>query len=263
MKPILITLLLASLVSLQAAESTSSPPFGEEFPMLEVLTTGEWWIPKTPAGNQPPPPSMDVPRDQVVAFALYTVHGGVMKMSAQLFPLKPGEPREVRLEVKRGAAWVEIAKSAVNYPGWDAQFRLEKWDATKDVAYRLRHGDTAMFEGLIRRDPVDNKEVVVASLSCNSSRTTGLRPEIVNNLKIQNPDLLFFSGDQSFDHRAHTAAWLLFGRQFGEIIKDRPTITIPDDHDVGQGNLWGQGGKVSHSASISAAVQVSNGDEEP
>ena len=37
--------------------------------------------------------------------------------------------------------------------------------------------------------------------------------------------------------------WLLFGRQFGDIIRDRPTICIPDDHDVGQGNLWGEGGK--------------------
>ena len=36
---------------------------------------------------------------------------------------------------------------------------------------------------------------------------------------------------------------LLFGRQFGEIIKDRPTITIPDDHDVYHGNLWGAGGR--------------------
>lgn len=245
MKPILITLLLASLGSLQAAESSSKPPFGAEFPMLEVLTTGEWWILKKPAGNQPPAPSMDVPRDEVVAFALYTVHGGVMKMSAQLFPLKPGEPREARLEVKRGNAWVEIAKSPVLYPGWDAQFRIEKWDATKDAVYRVRHGETAMFEGLIRRDPVEKQEIVVASLSCNSSRTTGLRPEIVNNLKIQNPDLLFFAGDQTYRHTEHTAGWIEFGLQFRDIMRDRPTIAIPDDHDVGQGNLWGENGKRS------------------
>ncbi len=33
-----------------------------------------------------------------------------------------------------------------------------------------------------------------------------------------------------------------FGRQFGEIFKDNPTGTNPDDHDVGQGNLSGAGG---------------------
>jgi hypothetical protein len=29
------------------------------------------------------------------------------------------------------------------------------------------------------------------------------------------------------------------------VIKDIPTITIPDDHDVGQGNIWGENGKES------------------
>ena len=37
-----------------------------------------------------------------------------------------------------------------------------------------------------------------------------------------------------------------FGREFGPIIKDRPTITIPDDHDVGQANIWGHGGRKSN-----------------
>ena len=54
-------------------------------------------------------------------------------------------------------------------------------------------------------------------------------------------------GDQSYDHKEHTAAWLLWGHQFKEIIKDRPVVTIPDDHDVGHGNLWGEGGIVAES----------------
>ena len=36
--------------------------------------------------------------------------------------------------------------------------------------------------------------------------------------------------------------------QFREIFRDRPCITIPDDHDIGQGNLWGENGKVASSA---------------
>ncbi|MEK0449839.1 MAG: hypothetical protein RL088_2107 [Verrucomicrobiota bacterium] len=228
-------------------------PFGPEFPNLDSLATGEWWAKRIaapgkgkPKGQgQPQPPPMDVPRDQVVAFALYTVHGGVLKMTAQLFPLKPGEAREARLEVQRDGAWVEIAKSAVYYPGWDAHFRVEKWDATKDVNYRVRHGETAMFDGVIRRDPTDKEEIVVANMSCNSSRTTGQRPEIIENLKAQNPDLLFFAGDQTYRHTEHTAGWIEFGLQFRDVIRDRPTISIPDDHDVGHGNLWGENGKQS------------------
>ena len=228
-------------------------PFGPEFPNLDSLATGEWWAKRIaapgkgkPKGQgQPQPPSMDVPRDQVVAFALYTVHGGVLKMTAQLFPLKPGEVREARLEVQRDGAWVEIAKSVVHYPGWDAHFRVEQWDATKDVNYRVRHGEKAMFDGVIRRDPTDKEEIVVANMSCNSSRTTGQRPEIIENLKAQNPDLLFFAGDQTYRHTEHTAGWIEFGLQFRDIIRDRPTISIPDDHDVGHGNLWGENGKQS------------------
>lgn len=226
-------------------------PFGTEFPGLDSLATGEWWSKGVAAAGkgkqkaQNPPPSMDVPRDQVVAFALYTVHGGVLKMTAQLFPLKPGEPREARLEVQRDGAWVEIAKSAVLYPGWDAHFRVEKWDATKDVNYRVRHGDKAMFDGVIRRDPADKEEIVVANMSCNSSRTTGERPEIIDNLKLQNPDLLFFAGDQTYRHTEHTAGWIEFGLQFRDVMRDRPTVSIPDDHDVGHPNLWGENGKRS------------------
>ena len=228
-------------------------PFGAEFSGLDSLATGEWWTKGTVAPGrgrnqgqgQPPPPPMDVPRDQVVAFALYTVHGSVMKMTAQLYPLKPGEPQEARLEVQRDGAWVEVAKSAVLYPGWDAHFRVEKWDGTKDVPYRVRHGEQARFEGLVRRDPVDKDEIVIANMSCNSSRTTGQRPEIIDNLKAQNPDLLFFAGDQTYRHTEHTAGWIEFGLQFRDVMRDRPTVSIPDDHDVGHPNLWGENGKRS------------------
>ncbi|MBS0201892.1 MAG: metallophosphoesterase [Planctomycetes bacterium] len=229
-------------------------PFGGEFPNLESLTTGEWWTrginatkpDKTkPKADPPSAPSMDVPRDQVVAFAVYTHHNGVLKMSAQLFPLKPGEERVARLEFQRDGQWIEAARADVLYPGWDAHFRVEHWDAAHDVPYRVRHGAQAMFEGLIRRDPVDKDEIVVANMSCNSSRTTGERAEIVANLKLQNPDLLFFGGDQTYRHTEHTAGWIEFGLQFRDIIRDRPAICIPDDHDVGHGNVWGESGKQS------------------
>ena len=218
-------------------------PFGTDFPNLDSLAVGEWWT-KTPRGPNPPPP-MDVPRDQVVAFALYTHDNGILKLTAQLYPLKPGEPREARLEFQRDGQWTEAAKAPVLYPGWSAHFRIDDWDANQDVPYRVRHGETAMFEGLIRRDPRDKDVIVVANMSCNSSRTTGLRPEIIENLKRQNPDLLFFAGDQTYRHTEHTAGWIEFGLQFRDLMRDRPTITIPDDHDVGHPNLWGENGKRS------------------
>jgi hypothetical protein len=188
---------------------------------------------------------MDVPRHEVVAFALYTIDSGTLKLTAQLFPLKPGESGEVRLEVQRNGRWMELARTPVVNPGWSAHFRIENWDDSIDVPYRVRHGERAMFDGLLRRNPIEKEEIVVANMSCNSSRTTGLRPEIIDNLRAQNPDLLFFGGDQTYRHTEHTAGWIEFGLQFRDIMRDRPTITIPDDHDVGQPNVWGENGKRS------------------
>jgi hypothetical protein len=193
-----------------------------------------------------PPAIPEVPRDEVICFALYTVQDGVLKLSVQLYPLQEAEARSVSLEIEDNGAWKEIARSSVDNVGWLATFRIEDWDHNRNTSYRVTHSGGASFQGTIRRDPVDKDEIVVAAFTGNSNSDRGMRPDIIRNIKAQDPDLLFFSGDQSYDHRDHTAAWLLFGRQFGEIIKDRPTIAIPDDHDVGQGNLWGEGGKVSH-----------------
>ena len=219
-------------------------PFGDDFPNLDSLATGLWWD-KQPKG-QNPPPTMKVPRDQTVAFALYTLDAKLLSLSVQLYPLMPDEPREVRLEVERGDQWIEIAKGVVSYPGWDAHFRIPDWDDSQSHRYRARHGESASFEGTIRRNPIDEDTIVVASMSCNSSRTTGTRPEIINNLLKHNPDVLFFAGDQTYRHTEHTAGWIEFGLQFRDVMRDRPTITIPDDHDVGHPNLWGESGKRAH-----------------
>ena len=187
----------------------------------------------------------DVPRDEVICFALYTVQDQILKLSAQLYPLLQDESRDVHLEVEREGRWTRIATAQADDEGWLATFRVEDWDHSQDWNYRVAHPGGAKYAGRIRRDPSDKEEIVVAAFTGNSNSDRGPRADILRNVQHQDPDLLFFSGDQSYDHRRHTAAWLLFGRQFGEIIKDRPTVTIPDDHDVGQGNLWGEGGQVS------------------
>jgi len=189
----------------------------------------------------------EVERKDVICFALYTVEDKILKLNAQLYPLKEGEPRKVRLEVKKTGDWKVVAETNVIERGWTAPFRVTGWDPTVDTAYRVAHGKTAFYEGLIRRDPVEKKEIVVAAFTGNSINPAHggdiSRDDIVANIKKIKPDLLFFSGDQVYDHRRHYAAWLKFGRDFGEIIRSIPTITIPDDHDVGQANIWGASGK--------------------
>ena len=241
----LVLLSLISVLLVASAVTAADNPFpGKRGEKLDTFARTDIWDKNNNAFLAR---FVKVPRDKVVAFALYTHDHGVLKISAQLFPLKEGEPREVRLEFKQGRQWRQAATAKVVYPGWSAHFRIPEWDNTRDVPYRVRHGEQAMFEGLIRKDPVDKDVIVVASLSCNSNRDRGDRDTIVENLKKQDPDLLFFAGDQSYDHREHTAAWLLWGHHFRQIIKDRPVVTIPDDHDIGQGNVWGEGGIVADS----------------
>jgi hypothetical protein len=240
MRPILPFLVVALPIMLPAAEH-GEPPVRAPFVKKEdSLCVNDWW--KRPAN---PIIDLKVPRDQTVAFGIYTVHDRVLKLSAQLYPLYPEETREVRLEIGDGEACKEIGRRNVSDLGWCTTFRIADWDDTRDVRYRLRHGEDAMFEGLIRRNPREKDEIVVAALSCNSNKDRGLRPEYTRNINHQDPDLVFFAGDQSYDHTEHTAAWLKFGLAFREIFRNRPCVTIPDDHDIGQGNLWGENGKAS------------------
>ncbi len=45
-----------------------------------------------------------MPRDEVLAFGIYTMHAGTPKLSAQLFPLYPASMYTVRLEFLRAAS---------------------------------------------------------------------------------------------------------------------------------------------------------------
>ena len=257
----LLSFLLLIGFALQAQDH-GEPPVIAPYPKnLDKAAANKWWETAKKAregklGSKRHPKNsktvtgqhfldLEVPRDQVVCFALYTLHNKTLKMSAQLFPLFPKESREVRLEVDKGNGWEQVATAKVNDLGWSALFRVENWDDSRDYKYRVRHGEKAEFTGTIRKNPKDKEQILIASMSCNSSRDRMGRPNYVRNLLALDPDVLFFAGDQHYDHTEHTAGWIMFGVQFREVFRDRPVITIPDDHDVGQANLWGESGKVA------------------
>jgi len=247
MKTLITILVLTGAVLITYAQ-IGEPPVKAPFEKLDLYCVNDWWNhAKAVKNDHRKIVDVDVPREQVICFGMYTTRNKVMKMTAQLFPLYPKETREVRLELKKDGKWEEAARAKVNDIGWSALFRIENWDETKDVPYRLRHGQNAVFEGLIRKQPTTKNEIVVASLNCSSNKDRGLREEYTRNVNFFNPDLVFFAGDQSYDHTEHTAAWLLFGLQYRELFRERPCISIPDDHDIGHGNLWGEGGKISAS----------------
>ncbi|MBJ7880145.1 alkaline phosphatase D family protein [Gelidibacter salicanalis] len=186
------------------------------------------------------------PEDRI-AFAMYTVHENTLKLTAQFHPLKNYTPFSASLEIEENGKWIEKAQTEIIYPGYTAPFRIEDWDDTKNKKYRVAYNNEAYYEGLIKKNPIDKEDFVLAALTCNSMYPEhgGDLPkdDIVKNILKLDPDLIFFSGDQVYEHNEHYLAWLKFGREFGETFRNTPVIITPDDHDIGQGNFWGEGGK--------------------
>ena len=83
------------IVLLQGACEVPNQNYVEApFTKLDTLATNDWWNRKTSKII-----NMKVPRDQTVAFGIYTTSNNNLKLSAQLFPLYPEETRIVRLAV--------------------------------------------------------------------------------------------------------------------------------------------------------------------
>ena len=153
----LSTIAILTLLTI-GCNTVMEPPVMAPFVNLDTICTNDWW-------NRAPNPIIDVQvaRDEVVAFGIYTVSNNTLKISAQLYPLYPDETREVRLEIREEETWKEIRTQQVNDIGWSALFRVEDWDTLKDIPYRIRHGKRAFYEGLIRKDPGDKDEIVMAA----------------------------------------------------------------------------------------------------
>lgn len=153
------------------------------------------------------------------------------------------------------------------------------------------------WDGVIRREPIDSDTLKTISIACVGHCMSGIdergnlpgwtnwdyevfenmrdvwtndnlftteniwfpHAKLVNNLRIIDPDMIFFLGDQVYEFRPtkgeyengettiydYLYKWYLWGWSFRDVLKDRPSISIPDDHDVYQGNIWGDGGRKS------------------
>lgn len=201
-----------------------------------------------------------------VLFSQYTLSRGTLKMTAQLPPMGRADGKVVRLQVEQEGQWKTVAEGPIDERARTATFRVENWDDTRDVPYRLVYryrGPDGMvrhdYEGTVRRDPVDKEELVVGGFSC-AKDTAFPHEEIAAGARAHDPDLLAFTGDQYYEDTGGYGVqrirdnveqamldvlrkWILHGWAFGDLTRDRPTICLIDDHDVYHGNIWGEGGK--------------------
>ena len=94
----------------------------------------------------------------------------ILKLSAQLYPLYPNESRFISFQIKTNNKWKELSKQKINEIGWSALFRFQNWNSKIDQEYRLVHENGSVFNGKIRKDPIDKNIIKLAAFSCNSNK---------------------------------------------------------------------------------------------
>ena len=202
-----------------------------------------------------------------ILWSQYTLHENTLKLMAFFVPMEDEANQTAELQVRSGSQWSTVAESTIEPLSRAALFRVEDWDSAIDQDYRVTYrwnsidGEaTASWSGTVRKDPVDKETIVMAGLSCSHSE---LFPNqfLVENLLEQDPDLVFFSGDQIYE--SNGGYWTVVATKkeevpratlnylgkfwlsilgFRDLLKDRPTVMVPDDHDVFSNDLWGKDG---------------------
>ncbi len=140
-----------------------------------------------------------------------------------------------------------------------ALFRKDNFNVAADQDYRVFSGDSSL-EGTIRAEPT-TPEIKFMAVACVNDKWFPYTESVAQMIK-QNPDLVYFAGDQIYESNAggevimaetkadvpeamanYLAKWRKFGLTFRDLLKDRPSIIITDDHDVYANDLWGDGGR--------------------
>ncbi len=208
--------------------------------------------------------------------------GSMLRLTAHLAPLGDSAPRHARLwleDPESAGQWKLAAMGERTSDGSDlVKFEVPGFSDRTDgnpVRYRVEIGpvqagsgkaEPAFFHGSIRPEPGKAEDWVLASLSClknqmgpiawNQSGMWFPHEQLVDRVTGQDPDFLYFSGDQIYEGDLtgpnrkdldtsiadYQTKYRRFLWAFGDLLRDRPSVLIPDDHDVFHGNLWGAGG---------------------
>ena len=280
-----------NLISQASTEVPSDRILGSFGLMSNRSTSGTsfWFDNFTGAGDalQPEPD-----RSLAIIGAMHTLHHRTLRLTAQLAPVDLPTTPNPTLEIFNGTNWNEIANAPIDntdsLSSYNATFEIPSWNDTRDTDYRVGvqvDGETYYWEGTIRKDPVEKNEIVVINTSCQRISDGSVEADTMDwsPVKVWHPhlqtydhiakhggDVLLALGDQIYEgqptskdtssdfnrHYDYLYKWFFWMLQTRDLTKDMPTIAIPDDHDVYQGNLWGEGG-------IATNNQTTGGYEQP
>jgi phosphodiesterase/alkaline phosphatase D-like protein len=201
-----------------------------------------------------------------ILFSHYTLSRGTLKLTAQMPPIGDRDNQEVSLQLYQVNEWQTIAHAPIDPDAFTARFRVDNWDDEKQQRYRFAYDEQTKdgvsrpnyWEGIIQKDPLERVRLSVADISCNTHAAfpNSLYTENVAGLQ---PDLITFVGDQFYEASGGYGIeirplsrsmldlmrrWYLHGWTWRELTRNTPSVCLPDDHDVLQGNIWGMGGRV-------------------
>lgn len=234
--------------------------------------------------------------------AMYTLSKNTLKISCQLQPLGAGDLSEAELYLDTGEGFIKAGSTGIETPSYTGLFRIEDWKYPEDIPFRIQYSVTRkrkqsyQLEGIIKHDPHEKDSLTLLSLSCieqvvkpDRRNWTGVdgnwfpwnthvlypHTSLVEHLQAHQADVLFFAGDQVYEGASPTRAdlqhpyldylykWYLWCLSYKPLLLEVPSISIPDDHDVYHGNLWGAGGRATPEGLQGAAAQDAGGYKMP
>jgi len=202
-----------------------------------------------------------------VLFTQYTLSRNILKLTAQLSPVGKIDDQFGTIEFfdSTSNSWINPKESFLDPDSRTLIFKIEDWNSKNQVPYRIVYGYHDYrgqlihdnFFGIIRPDPSDKDEIKIAAFTGNND--LGFPDnDLIKNVKKHDADLYFFSGDQIYERVGgfgvqyepvefamldYLRKWYQFGWIYRDLIRSKPSISIPDDHDVFHGNIWGASGR--------------------
>ncbi|MFT7516248.1 MAG: alkaline phosphatase D [Myxococcota bacterium] len=200
----------------------------------------------------------------------YTQTGNRVRLNAQLVPLENYHNLTAVLMIERAGQWQVASTTTLKEGSWNMLFSFSRDLGLKQKYKVILHADEFsdyQYSGTFAAEPDIAQTFALASMNClkhyvgdlqwNQNSIWFPHQEIVDNVKLQNVDMLYFAGDQLYegdldpvDNRNlekltfdYLYKWYRFYWSLGELTRHLPSVSIPDDHDVYQGNLWGAGGR--------------------
>ena len=189
-----------------------------------------------------------------------------LRLTALFPPLEGEDLGEVFLELEtRDGAWRPAAVGELEDRSFTVRYAVPDVEEHLGRRFRIRgecNGRPFKWIGELHAPP-EGRPLRIASLNCVKNVTAHTawnrqgvwypHEDLVAGVDAHRPDFYFFAGDQIYegdvtpvdrsrivlDYHSKYQRWL---RSFGELVRDRPSVIIPDDHDVYHGNIWGAGG---------------------